>query len=854
MTSEGPHRPGQEPDEVPPGGGSAPYGDRSAQQDSGYGANAPDLGWAPPPPARPDASTPAWAGQQGAPWGAAQATRQAESPTSGGQPAWSAQGDQREQAGQGWAPTAPSTSDQPAWASGEQAGPTWADSTTPDTAQPAEWTPTQPASGQPADWAGGQPASGQPVGWGGGQQPEWNSSPRTDDPTPGWAAAANAPESALPDWAQTDQPTPMRAEPAARATAQVPQADAAAPHRPGLDEPARAGNWQSEQQEPPAWATGQQREPAVGGWAGEQPAEGWQTGGDRPAQPDWATPQPAESAGWSGGDATAQPAGWPNGDPAAQPPGWSGGDAAAQPTGWSGGGPAAQSAGWPNGDAAADERPQWSPPAQDRPAAAWTPEPATGSARPGDSGPLPSRTAADRSPLPDIEPWAPGEAWGSSAGSAEAASARPEAEAGPGRPEESPVYQPAPAPGISPANMVPLPPQEQRVPGASLAAAPPADYAPPTPFTGEQAAGPYPGADQPSGGMGWGQPESRHEEPQSPSGPAIPAPRTSPEAAGRATPPPAGGVSASASVPLASRVMPPADHAARPTDTPAPQPRVYGRPSRPEQPEEPAAQEQRGDQSLAPRFDQAPDPRFADREPPAGGPNPYPGAAAPASPAAFPPGLPSFADVPPSNRPLNGVRPHAEPERPVDPFGAPPGNQFGASPGDPFGAPSDRPGGTYGAARPEPGADHTSAFPPPTQSGPAWSPSGAPEPDQGRFDAFKPVAEPAPETPAPKVRNGRVLAAVLVAAVLILAIPLGLLMLLGMVGGSDEPGGFDPAIGSCVKRSGETAVVAECTEADAFTVVSKVEAKDKCPDPAQPHVELRGNAPNRVLCLKDAAS
>ncbi|PZG22316.1 hypothetical protein C1I95_05720 [Micromonospora craterilacus] len=829
MTSEGPHRPGQEPDEVPPGGGGpAPYGDRPAQQDGGYGASAPDLGWAPPPPARPDASTPAWASQQGAPWGTAQATRQAESSTPGSQPSWLAQADQREQPGQGWAPSAPSTSDQPAWAAGEQAGPTWADSTTPDAGQPPEWTPNQSASGQPADWAGGQPAAG----WAGGQQPEWAS--RTDDQTPGWATAAGPSEPARPDWAQADQP-------AARATAQVPQADTALPHRPTSDEAARAGAWPAEQ-EPPAWATGQRREAAAGGWSGEQSAEGWQTGGDRPAQPDWATPQPAESAGW------------------------------------------------PAGDAAADERPQWSPPAQDRPAAAWTPaEPAAGSARPGDSGPpppswnpagepLPSRTAADRSSLPDMQPWAPGEAWGST-GSAEAASARPDAEPDPGRAEDAPVYQPAPAPGISPANMVPLPPQEQRVPGASLAGVPPADFAPPAdfpppadfaplaPFSGDQGAGARPGADQPAGGLGWGQPESRHDDPQSPAGPAIPAPRTSPEAAGRATPP-AGGVSASASVPLASRVMPPADHAARPAGTSAPQPRVYGRPA---QPEEPA--QERDDQPLVPRFDQAPEPRFADREPPTGGPNAFAGAAAPASPAAppaFPPGLPSFVDAPPSNRPANGVRPHVEPERPADPFGGPPGDPFGAPPGGPFGAPPgdpfggapgdpfggapDRPGGAYGAAaRPEPGGDHTSAFPPPPQSGPSWG-SGAPEPEQGRFDAFKPVAEPAPEAPAPKVRNGRVLAAVLVAAVLILSIPLGLLKLLGMIGGSDEPRPFNPAVGTCVQRSGDNPIEAVCGEPDSFTVVSKVESKDKCPDPEGPYVDLRDNQANPVLCLKDAAN
>ena len=61
MTSEGPHHPGQEPDEVSPGaGGPAPYGDRPAQQDNGYGTAAPDLGWAPPPPTRRPPPPPAW--------------------------------------------------------------------------------------------------------------------------------------------------------------------------------------------------------------------------------------------------------------------------------------------------------------------------------------------------------------------------------------------------------------------------------------------------------------------------------------------------------------------------------------------------------------------------------------------------------------------------------------------------------------------------------------------------------------------------------------------------------------------------------------------------------------------------
>jgi hypothetical protein len=125
------------------------------------------------------------------------------------------------------------------------------------------------------------------------------------------------------------------------------------------------------------------------------------------------------------------------------------------------------------------------------------------------------------------------------------------------------------------------------------------------------------------------------------------------------------------------------------------------------------------------------------------------------------------------------------------------------------------------------------------------------EADQGRFDSFKaeePPAEP-PPTPA-RERNGRVLAMVLVAAVLILAVPLGLVWLLS--GGSDSA--FDPEVGSCVKQSGNGAVAAQCSDASAFTVVSKVDSKAKCEDQSQPHIVIAGDGgKDQVLCLKPAA-
>ncbi|MEV5765994.1 hypothetical protein AB0L34_15695 [Micromonospora sp. NPDC052213] len=868
MTSEGTHHPGQQPDEVSPGaGGPAPYGDRPAQQGNGYGG-APDLGWAPPPPSG-QPNPPAWANQneqQAAPaWGAGQAPQQA------------------------------------------------------DPAPPASWGPP-----------------------GGSPQPAWAGAP-AEQPGPAWAAAA--PPHAAPDqpaWAQAEQPAPAWTQPeqAARGAAQVPQAAPAPQPWPAQDDPARSGGWTAagQQQDDPnrsgGWTAGQQDDQArSSGWADDA------TPDDRPRQDGWAAQQddPNRSGGWVGGvqqdkqpeqasPAWAQPeqaargaAQVPQAAPAPQP--WPAQDDPTRSGGWTAAGQQ-QGDEWPGRDEPASTRGAASVPQQpeDRDPNGWgtsaptsTPPGRAGVPASGDGGTPPWGPAAESLPqraggpaVPDVEPWSADEAWGR-AGAGEPAANRAgngwEAE----RAEEPPIYQPPPGPGISPANAVPLPPQEQRVPGASLAAAPPADYVPPAQFAPEQSAReggvPAYGQEQP----GWAQAGSRHEEPQSTAGPVVPAPRTSPELGGRAAVPApegaeaaAGSVSASAAVPLASRVMPPADQPLQPGGTPAPQPRVYGRPARPEPADAPAqdepyghrpdhapppprfdqgpetrfdqdarfdqdtrfdqgpdarfdqdtrfdrAPEPRFDQGPDPRFDQGPDPRFDDRDRGAaafGAAAPV-APASPAAPPAFPPGVPSFVDAPANGRPVNGVRPHDGADRPAEHFGAPAaGAAGGAAPGY----------GPAPMADPAPGDAFPPAFPPPGQQpAPSSWDQGAPEQDQGRFDSFKPIAEPKTEAPTPKVRNGRVLAAVLVAAVLILAVPLGLLMLLGKVGGAEEAPAFDPAVGSCVKQSGEGAAAANCGEAGAFTVVSKVDAKDKCADPAQPHVVLPGDGANRVLCLKPA--
>jgi hypothetical protein len=134
---------------------------------------------------------------------------------------------------------------------------------------------------------------------------------------------------------------------------------------------------------------------------------------------------------------------------------------------------------------------------------------------------------------------------------------------------------------------------------------------------------------------------------------------------------------------------------------------------------------------------------------------------------------------------------------------------------------------------------------------------GFPEPAQPPFG--QPHATPAPATygkpagesepPAPQIRNGRVLLAVLCAAVLLLVVPLGIVWLATR---SSDPS-FE--IGSCVRRSGDKAVAADCTASDAFTVVSRVDTHDKCTDPpGQPFVVVGDEGDDSVLCLRPATS
>jgi hypothetical protein len=370
-------------------------------------------------------------------------------------------------------------------------------------------------------------------------------------------------------------------------------------------------------------------------------------------------------------------------------------------------------------------------------------------------------------------------------------------------------------------------------------------------------------------------------------------------------------VSASASVPVASRVSPQDGPAVLPQGRSAPQPRVYGSPVSPpaadpaERPE--AAARQFGVGSVAPeqrpspetpgRFPAGPgDPRFPD----AGSAHPLAGLSG--RPAVDQPGAFRPDEVRPGGFPddgaggLPGERPGVPGQRSGGfPGGGPAGPGFPGGPPDhtragglPPYAEADAPprpaGGVYGTAAPaghpghpghpdHPGGPGQFGHPGgPGQPGqpvgfPATGPHGAMIPTQpagpsggwpaedGRLDdpsfgEFRSDdgASAEPE-PVPQVRNGRVLLAVLSGAALLLVLPF---LIVWMATRNSADPGFD--VGSCVKESGSTAVAVDCADGGAFRVVSKVADKAECPDRNQPSLLMPdSNGRDRVLCLRPAA-
>ena len=95
-----------------------------------------------------------------------------------------------------------------------------------------------------------------------------------------------------------------------------------------------------------------------------------------------------------------------------------------------------------------------------------------------------------------------------------------------------------------------------------------------------------------------------------------------------------------------------------------------------------------------------------------------------------------------------------------------------------------------------------------------------------------------------------VLLGVILGAALLVGVSIGVVWLIAR--GSDT--GFNASVGDCVKRSGDEAVKATCGEPNTFSVVSKVDTKEQCPDPGQPYVlNPSGDSKTQVLCLKPSS-
>jgi hypothetical protein len=101
--------------------------------------------------------------------------------------------------------------------------------------------------------------------------------------------------------------------------------------------------------------------------------------------------------------------------------------------------------------------------------------------------------------------------------------------------------------------------------------------------------------------------------------------------------------------------------------------------------------------------------------------------------------------------------------------------------------------------------------------------------------------------PQGKRRRGLIIGGV-IAAVLIVLAAAGLLVTRYFTQSSSF------AVGSCVKQTDSKATAANCSDANAFTVVTKVDKREDCPDLNQPFVvvERRGGK-TEVLCLRPAS-
>jgi hypothetical protein len=67
--------------------------------------------------------------------------------------------------------------------------------------------------------------------------------------------------------------------------------------------------------------------------------------------------------------------------------------------------------------------------------------------------------------------------------------------------------------------------------------------------------------------------------------------------------------------------------------------------------------------------------------------------------------------------------------------------------------------------------------------------------------------------------------------------------------------GAEYPVGACVKKEGSTGVIVDCSDPDAYRIVSAVDSQTECQDVTQPWLEVREPTGGRsARCLVPAAN
>ena len=126
------------------------------------------------------------------------------------------------------------------------------------------------------------------------------------------------------------------------------------------------------------------------------------------------------------------------------------------------------------------------------------------------------------------------------------------------------------------------------------------------------------------------------------------------------------------------------------------------------------------------------------------------------------------------------------------------------------------------------------------------------EDDQARFDEIDAEVEKVPaKAETPHVRMLPVLIGVIIGAALLVGAAFGLVYL---ISGDSDNNGLKVNVGQCVKRDGNEAITASCSDAGAYEVVQITATQEQCTDVNQPYVvDPTSDGRTRVLCLKPRA-